>query len=163
MTSDSAFSAPMIAPEIEVSQDWIDQNGHMNMANYLIVFDRAIDHFWQEIGLGPEYRRSENASTFTLQTQLHYLREVVLGDPLRVEFQLLGFDQKRIHCFQFMYHGSQNYLAATEERITLHVDMRTRKSARMASRVSENLSQIFDSHQALPKDKRVGSSLSLER
>ena len=163
MAPDTTFSSPMIAPEIEVNRNWIDQNGHMNMANYLVVFDLAIDHFWNEIGLGPEYRQSDNASTFTLQTQLHYLREVMLGDPLRVEFQLLGFDRKRIHCFQHMYHGSQNYLAATEERITLHVDMRTRKSAPMPSKISKNLTRIFDSHQSLPKDERIGSSLSLER
>lgn len=163
MEPDADFSAPMVAPEMNVDPNWIDQNGHMNMANYLHVFDQAIDFFWQQIGLGLEYRKSSGGSTFTLQTQIHYLQEVLVNEPLRVEFQLVGYDRKRIHCFQSMYHGTRNYLAATEERMTLHVDLKTRKSAPFPEKIAENLSRIFDSHQALPKDERIGSSLSLKR
>ena len=163
MEPDQQVAAPMAAPIIRVKQDWIDQNGHMNMAFYVLAFDLAIDHIWGKIGLGPEYLRRANASTFALQSQVHYLREVLLDDPLRIEFQLLDYDQKRIHCFMAMYHDDEDYLAATEERVTVHVDMEIRKSSPFPDNISENLTRIFDYHKALPKDARVGSSLSLKR
>ena len=163
MTKNNHFETPICAPTIFVKSDWIDINGHMNMAYYLLVFDQAIDHVWQEIGLGARYLEEKNASTFTLQAQIQYIQEVMVDDPLRVEFQLLGYDQKRIHCFQRMYHAEQGYLAATEERMTVHVDMTKRKSAPLPQTISNTLEQISEKHKVLTRDERIGRQFTLKK
>ena len=163
MTPKQQFDAPIRVPTIAVESDWIDLNGHMNMAYYLLAFDQAIDHVWREIGLGAGYLKETNASTFTLQSQIQYAQEVMLDDPLRIEFQLLGFDQKRIHSFQRMFHGERDYLAATEERMTVHVDMTQRKSAPFPEKISKTLEKVFEKHNALTKDERVGRPFTLKK
>ncbi len=163
MTKNKQFDAPICAPTICVKSDWIDLNGHMNMAFYLLVFDQAIDHVWQEIGLGARYLEETNASTFTLQSQIQYAQEVMVDDPLRIEFQLLGYDQKRIHCFQRMFHAERDYLAATEERMTVHVNMAKRKSAPLPKFIEGTLEQILEKHKALAKDDRVGRPFTLRK
>ena len=163
MITKQQFDAPIRVPTIFVESDWIDLNGHMNMAYYLLVFDQAIDHVWQEIGLGARYLKETNASTFTLQSQIQYAQEVMLDDPLRIEFQLLGFDQKRIHSFQRMFHGERDYLAATEERMTVHVDMTKRKSAPFPQSISNTLGKIFETHKMLTRDERVGRPFTLKK
>ncbi len=163
MTKNKQFDAPICAPTISVKSDWIDLNGHMNMAFYLLVFDQAIDHVWQEIGLGARYLEETNASTFTLQSQIQYAQEVMVDDPLRIEFQLLGYDQKRIHCFQRMFHAERDYLAATEERMTVHVNMAKRKSAPFPKFIEGTLEQILEKHKVLAKDDRVGRPFTLKK
>ena len=38
--------------------DWIDYNGHMNVAYYTLVFDHAVDEFFTYVGLGQDNRSS---------------------------------------------------------------------------------------------------------
>ena len=46
------MSTPHISTLMEVAPEWIDYNGHMNMAFYSALFDRAADEFYEQIGLG---------------------------------------------------------------------------------------------------------------
>ena len=39
----------------KVLPEWIDVNGHMNVAYYVLVFDRAIDVLWERLGITSEY------------------------------------------------------------------------------------------------------------
>ena len=40
------FDTVVEGPVEEVLEDWIDYNGHMNVAYYTLAFDRAIDLFF---------------------------------------------------------------------------------------------------------------------
>ncbi len=46
-----------------VRPDWIDYNGHMNVAYYVLAFDLAIDALWARIGITDEYIRDTRGST----------------------------------------------------------------------------------------------------
>ena len=120
------FAAPLICPTRTVEQAWIDYNGHMNMAYYSLLFDQALDHVFDLLGIGAAYVRDQQGSCFTMEAHITYLQEVKLGDRLRIEFQLLDWDSKRLHYFERMYHAGDGYLAATSEQICMHVDMRSR-------------------------------------
>lgn len=163
MDLERTFDAPISAPIIHVKPEWIDQNNHLNMAYYVLAFDLGIDHIWQTIGLGEAHLLDSSGSTFALQSQVHYLQEVMVNDPLRIDFQLLDFDRKRLHSFLMMYHDEKGYLAATEERITVHVDMTTRKSAPFPDRIAQKLRQMHEAHQLLPRNDRIGSFPTLKR
>ena len=39
-----------------VQDDWIDYNGHLSEAYYVLVLGHATDHVMEAIGLGPDYR-----------------------------------------------------------------------------------------------------------
>lgn len=110
-----------------VESDWIDFNGHMNVAYYLVAFDRAVDLLFDRFGISNDYIDHTRGSTFAVECHVTYQRELNEHDPYRVTSQLLAYDEKRIHQFQRLYHAEENYLAATAEWMNLHVDLNTRR------------------------------------
>ena len=79
-----AQTGPYICSVMQIEQDWIDYNGHLNMAYYNVIMDRSIDELFAVLGMGPNYLKARNGSTMTAECHVRYLREVHLGDPLQV-------------------------------------------------------------------------------
>jgi acyl-CoA thioester hydrolase len=145
-----------------VRADWIDHNGHLNMGYYVVVFDLATDAWLDFIGLDLEYKASHEVTTFSLESHVLYLREVGEDDALRFTTQLIDFDEKRIHYFHRMYHAQEDYVAATNELMSLHVSQKTRRAASMAPEILERLSEILRSHRELPMPPQVGRVIGLK-
>ena len=122
-------TAPFLSRVMQIEPQWIDYNGHLNMAYYNVMMDRAIDEFWLQLGVGPAYMKERHGSTFTAECHVRYLREIHLGDPVQVTIYLLAADEKRIHTFEELRHATEGWISATSENITLHVDMGARKVA----------------------------------
>ena len=144
-----------------VRPEWIDANDHMNVGYYLVVFDLATDEFMRWVGLGQEYRRVRQVTTFCLEAHVTYHREVRQGDPLRFTTQLLGHDAKRLHYIHAMYHARDGYLAATNELTSLHVSVAMRRSTPMGDEVLARLAAIQKAHDALPRPPQVGRVMGL--
>lgn len=158
-----SFSSPIICPPQTVEEAWIDYNGHMNMAFYHLLFDRALDHVYDLLGIGEHYVASSGGSCFTLEAHASYLRELVLGDPVRIDFQLLDADAKRLHFFEHMYHAQHGYLAATSEQLALHVDMASRRAAPFPDAVRQRIDALHAGHRALPRPERAGRTIGIRR
>lgn len=141
---------------LDVDDSWVDYNGHMNVAYYVLAFDRATDHFLDRIDLGEGYLKRCNGSTFTAEMNVSYIREVHKGAPLVFTTQLLGFDDKRVHYFHAMYHREEGFLAASNECLSLHMDMNTRRVAPIPDAQKEVLASIAESQRHLDRPSRVG-------
>ena len=76
------WQAPFVAPDQQIEPDWIDYNGHLNMAFYNVLFDRGVDCVYDLLGIGEAYVREGSGSCFTLQAHLNYLSELALGQPV---------------------------------------------------------------------------------
>ena len=76
------FFAPFVSSLMHVEQQWIDYNGPLNMAYYNVLFDRAVDEVYELIGVGLDYLRQNNHSTFTAEVHIRYVRELHEGDPV---------------------------------------------------------------------------------
>ncbi len=111
----------------EVRPEWIDVNDHMNVAYYVLAFDLAVDTLWEQFGIADDYMKSCRGSTFAVENHVTFRQELLEGDHYIVTSQILGFDEKRIHQFQRIYHAEKNYLAATAEWMNLHVDLDSRR------------------------------------
>jgi acyl-CoA thioester hydrolase len=157
------LGTPIVCPAQQVEPAWIDYNGHMNMAFYHLAFDRALDHVYDLLGIGHAYTAAGQGSCFTLEVHATYLQELVLGDPLRVHFQLLDCDAKRLHFFEHMYHARDGYLAATSEQIALHVDMATRKAAPYPSGIMQRIDDLLAQHRRLPRPEQAGHVIGIRR
>jgi acyl-CoA thioester hydrolase len=112
-----------------VRPEWIDSNGHMNLAYYVVVFDLATDRLYDALGIGNAYREATGNSCFTAETHTIYEREVKVGDGLRVATTLLGADAKRLRYFHEMFHAVEGHRVAAQELLALHIDMRVRRVA----------------------------------
>ena len=123
------FFAPFVSSVMRVEPGWIDYNGHLNMAYYNVLFDRAVDEAFELLGCGLDYVKTRRHSCFTAEVHVRYLRELHAGDPVRVTFQLLDYDAKRMHYFEQLFHAAEGWVSATSENMSLHVDMAAGKTA----------------------------------
>ena len=159
----TTIGAPLVCPKERVREDWIDYNGHLNMAYYNVIFDHSVDHFYDLLNVGAAYASSGVGSCFTLEVHVHYVQELKLGDDVEVRLHLLDFDHKRLHFYQEMYHCGEGYLAATSEQIAVHVDMTSRRSAPFPQAVTASLNAVQPAHDALPRSERIGHVIGIRR
>src|SRR5215471_12538393 len=98
-----SFPAPFDRYQGEVRPEWIDHNGHMNLAYYTVLFDYATDQMFDVLDLGLAYRRRTELGTFVTETHNRYERELLVGDQVRVTIQILLADDKRLHLAHEMF------------------------------------------------------------
>ena len=74
------FFAPFVSSVMRIEPHWIDYNGHLNMAYYNVLFDRAVDETYELIGVGADYVAKRAHSVYTAEVHVRYLRELHAGD-----------------------------------------------------------------------------------
>jgi acyl-CoA thioester hydrolase len=153
--------APFLSSVMQIEPQWIDYNGHLNMAYYNVMFDRAIDEFWLRLGIGPAYMKTRHGSTFTAECHVRYLREIHLGDPVQVSILLLGADKKRLHTFEELRHAEQGWLSATSENMTVHVDIDLRKTAPFPPDIMARISEVANAHASIPRPEGIGRKVAM--
>src|SRR5487761_1993446 len=152
---------PFLSSVMQIEPQWIDYNGHLNMAYYNVMFDRAIDELWLQLGIGPAYMKARQRSTFTAECHVRYLREIHLGDPVQVSILLVGSDEKRLHAFEELRHAGEGWLSATSENMTIHIDMTARKTAPFPPDIRARIEAVAAAHAAVARPEGIGRSVGL--
>ena len=155
------FFAPFVSSVMTVEPAWIDFNDHLNMAYYNVLFDRGLDELYNLAGLGQRYLQQRKHSFFSAEVHVRYLRELQEGAPVRVTFQLLDFDAKRMHFFQQLFHATEGWVSATSENLSLHIDMSAKKTAPFPPDVAQRLRDLRKSHARLPRPEAVGRRIAM--
>src|SRR6201991_1499059 len=153
--------APFLSSVMQIEPQWIDYNGHLNMAYYNVMFDRAIDELWLKLGIGPAYMKERQGSTFTAECHVQYLREIHLGDPVQISVLLVGADEKRLHTFEELRHASEGWLSATSENMTIHIDMTARKTAPFPEDIRARIDTVASAHAAIARPEGIGRKIAI--
>lgn len=154
------IAAPFVSRVMQIEKDWIDYNGHLNMAYYNVLFDRASDDAFELMGLGPAYARERKLTVYTAEVHVCYVRELHLGDQVTVSFHLLDHDEKRLRAYQEIRHA-EGWLAATSESLSLHVDMSGPRVAAFPPDIAAKVQAMRAAHAALPMPERAGRSIGI--
>jgi acyl-CoA thioester hydrolase len=154
-------AAPYLASVMQIEPQWIDYNGHLNMAYYNVMFDRAIDELWLQLGIGPGYMSERKGSTFTAECHVRYLREIHLGDPVQVSILLVGADEKRLHTFEELRHAGEGWLSATSENMTIHIDMTARKTAPFPPDIRARIEALANAHSTIARPEGIGRKIAM--
>lgn len=158
-----SIAAPLEWRRQTILSQWIDYNGHLNLAYYVLLFDQASDQFLDHLGLDADFRAAGAVSTFAAENHVCYLREVKEADSVRLTTQLLDYDEKRFHFFHRMHHADEGYLAATSELLALYVDMNHRRVTSMPPAVLQRLAETRRSHAALPAPEQAGRVIAVKK
>lgn len=102
-----------------VQDEWIDYNGHLSEAYYVLVLGHATDAVMDELGLGREYRSTNDASLYTVEAHVRYLAEVSAGSDLEVRSSVIGVTPKLLWIWHELWAAGR--LRATEEVLGVHV------------------------------------------
>ncbi|MGO2005011.1 thioesterase family protein [Arthrobacter rhombi] len=109
-----------------VLDEWIDYNGHLSEAYYVLVFGFATDAAMEALGMGPAYREATSNSLYTVEAHVRYLDETGLGAELEVTTTVAGSGAKKLHLAHTMRVNGA--VIATEEILGLHVNQETGKT-----------------------------------
>jgi acyl-CoA thioester hydrolase len=155
------FFAPFVSSVMRVEPAWIDYNGHLNMAYYNVLFDRAVDEVFELLGCGLDYVKTRRHSCFTAEAHVRYLRELHAEARVRVTFQLLDYDQKRMHYFEQLLHATEGWVSATSENMSLHVDMAAKRTAPFPDAIAAALARMKSMHAGLPHPQGAGRRIAM--
>ncbi len=157
------MSSYVLEYEDVVRPEWIDSNGHLNLAFYVVIFDLATDKLYAHLGIGDDYRERTGNSCFTAETHTVYEREVRLGDRVRVHAWLLGADSKRLHYFHEMFHVESGERSAVQELMALHIDMNVRRVAPFPEEQRAALAAAVAAHAPAELPKGAGRKIGMPK
>jgi acyl-CoA thioester hydrolase len=156
-----SIPAPFDRYRGEVLPEWIDANGHLNLAYYVVLFDYATDALFNAVGIGLGYKEATNHGTFAVETHNLYERELLVGEPVRVATQILGSDDKRLHFAHEMFSLANGQRAATQELMYLHIDLSARRVVPWPADARERLSAAAAAHARLTRPAWAGRCISM--
>lgn len=144
-----------------IPADWVDYNGHLRDAFYLLIFSYATDALMDEIGLDEQGRAATGHTLYTLECHLNYLAEVKLGAEVEVRTQLLGCDAKRLHIHHSLHYPGEAAELAASEQMLMNIDSVQGRSAPFAAAVAERIRGISTEQLGLPRPEHVGRVIAL--
>ncbi|TCW79805.1 4-hydroxybenzoyl-CoA thioesterase [Burkholderia sp. SRS-46] len=146
MTGDT----PLTIHRDVVRPEWVDYNGHLRDAFYLLIFSFATDALLERIGLDDAARRERGRSVYTLEAHVNYLHEIKEGTRVRVDARVLAHDAKRLHLYLELFADGHDDAVSASEQMLLHVDTRDGpKSAPFDADVAERVAALH----ALQRDE----------
>lgn len=147
--------------EETVDAAWVDYNGHMNVAYYVLIFDHATDAFLIQIGMGEELRERTGSSVFVAEAHVTYDNEVLESERVYITTQVIGSDEKRLHLFHQMHKCADDSLCATNELMILHVNLQSRKVGPFPDFIHTAIKDISKIHAALEKPSKCGRTIAI--
>jgi acyl-CoA thioester hydrolase len=158
-----AVPTPFISSRMAVEPQWIDFNGHFNMAYYGVLFDRAADECFALFGMHPDYVKATRNSWFTLETHTTYLRELTANDAVVIELHVLDCDHKRVHYMETMRHADEGWAACLLEVMVSHVSLETHKTSNFPDDIRAKIEAMCAAHKTLSIPSQVGHRIGIPR
>jgi acyl-CoA thioester hydrolase len=129
----SAADARVVRWQEPVQPEWIDYNGHLSEAYYVLVLGHATDAVMAAVGLGEDYRAASGASLFTVEAHVRYLDQVAGSDALEARSSVIGVGGKTLHLWHELWVDGR--LRATEEVLGVHVDLASGRAVALPAEV----------------------------
>lgn len=157
----SPVKEPLCTWRGKVAHDWVDYNGHLRDAYYMVIFSFASDGLMDLIGMDAQGRQATGHTLYTLETHLSYLLEVKEGADVEVFTHIVGLDAKRLHLCHGLYLQGGAALLAANEQMLINIDTARARSAAFAPQAGERLRAMAQPHLALPRPSYAGRSIAL--
>ena len=141
-----------------VQKAWIDYNGHMNAGYYNVVLDQAAEALLRDLD-AIAYMERTSGTFYSVETHIIYANELKLGDPIRVETQIVSHDRKRLHVFSMLYHAEKGYKAASGETMMLHYVQNEQAVRPMPDDFYAGVEALAEQHASLPIPTVVGRAV----
>ncbi|MDQ1030939.1 acyl-CoA thioester hydrolase [Streptomyces umbrinus] len=135
-----------------VHPEWIDYNGHLSEAFYVLVFGHATDAMMDATGMDAMYRADSGCSLYTVESHIRYLRDVPEGAHLGVRTRILGAGGKKAHFTHEMFvldaanaaPDADATVVATSELLALHVDQKAGRATPFPEGVRDRLAPLVE-------------------
>lgn len=135
-----------------VRPEWIDYNGHMSEAFYVLAFGHATDALMIETGLHSAYREATGCSLYTVESHIRYLRDVPEAAHLAIRTRVLGAAAKKARFTHEMYvvddaaaePAPDAEPVATTELLAIHVDQQAGRAAEFPDEIRARFTELTE-------------------
>ena len=133
----------------KIIKDWIDYNDHMNVAYYLLIFDKfGADNLNRMFKMGEESAKNTGMSTMIVETNITYNQELKLDDEVDINLLYFDHDKKRLQYKMEMINKKEGYLASTFEALALYVNLNTRKVSEFEEEKLKIMDEFINKNQS---------------
>jgi acyl-CoA thioester hydrolase len=157
------IAAPFMAHRGQVRPDWADDNKHMNLAYYLVMFDAASDAIFEVLDIGLDYRHREDRTAFAAETHLVYEREMNVGDWASIATTIIDVDDKRLHLAHEMTREGESERACLQEILFINVNLTTRRAATWSEAIMSGLLTARDIHAKIARPTKLGRHIGIRK
>ena len=147
----------------KIIKDWTDYNDHMNMAFYVLIFDKAWEVILEKFKMGEHSAKTTKKSTMVVETQTTYNNEVKQGDEVDIFLTHFDYDKKRLHFKMEMYEKSKKTLSATIEMLSLYIDLNLRKVAEFEEEKTKIMDEFIKQNNSNFKSDNLNFSSKLKK
>tara|TARA_B100000700_G_scaffold7310_1_gene7766 strand:- start:267 stop:734 length:468 start_codon:yes stop_codon:yes gene_type:complete len=147
----------------KIINDWTDYNGHMNLAFYILVFDKGAEEILSKFKMGEQSAKTTKKSTMAVESHTTYNNEVKENEEVDVYLSYFDHDKKRLHYKLEMYDKSKNILSATTEVLSLYIDLNIRKVAEFENEKLEIMDQFIEENKSKFKIDNLQFSNKLKK
>ncbi len=132
------LSLPIAVSQGTVKDDWIDYNGHMNMAYYVQCFEETSDFLLEHMNLGYRYAIEEQKGVFVIKCEINYRKEINLNEDFIISLEDLICKGKKLTVgLKMLNVGSETI--ADYQILNLNVNLQTKKSVPFSQIVTSQL------------------------
>lgn len=161
---DGPYKTPIILSEKRVLKDWIDYNGHMNVAFYTLAFDNSLDEFLENtLGIGETHASHNQQGPFVLQAHYHYLNEMSLDEKFNVRLLVVDCDEKRMHLCLDIFSVKQKKIIAVSETVLINVNLVIRRTEKYPTWALKRLVDLKNTHANSNFPSVLGKSIGLKK
>ena len=148
----------------KIIKDWIDYNDHMNVAYYLLIFDKfGADNLNRMFKMGEESAKSTGMSTMIVETNITYNQELKLDDEVDINLLYFDHDKKRLQYKMEMINKKEGYLASTFEALALYVNLNTRKVSEFEEEKLKIMDEFINKNQSSFVNENLKFSSKLKK
>ena len=148
----------------KIIKDWIDYNDHMNVAYYLLIFDKfGADNLNRIFKMGEESAKSTGMSTMIVETNITYNQELKLNDEVDINLLYFDHDKKRLQYKMEMINKKEGYLASTFEALALYVNLNTRKVSEFEEEKLKIMDEFINKNQSSFVNENLKFSSKLKK
>ena len=104
-----------------------DHMNHMNVQFYVEKYDQATWYLFSLLGLTAYYLKNSNTGLVALEQNIKYKKEVVAGDVLFIESEILEFKGKTVRFHHVMKNLASDNIVSESHLTGLHIDTIARK------------------------------------
>ena len=148
----------------KIIKDWIDYNDHMNVAYYLLIFDKfGADTLNRIFKMGEESAKNTGMSTMIVETNITYNQELKLDDEVDINLLYFDHDKKRLQYKMEMINKKEGYLASTFEALALYVNLNTRKVSEFEEEKLKIMNEFINKNQSSFVNENLKFSSKLKK
>ncbi len=133
------FTVPLAVAQGKVKEEWIDYNGHMNMAYYVQCFEESTDYLLEAINLGYEYALELQKGVFVIKCEINYKKEIKIDEFFSIDLKSIECKGKKL-IVDLIMTNDDGVEVADYRIINLNVDLKDKKSISFEQNIINQLS-----------------------